>query len=369
MEFDGLCEFLLWDSRGSDLDVRVHDGHIDLSADALGSALARIEQWQPGLGRELQRDLAEHSDRELLRILLAPETNHRIFWPEASDVAEVAGFLADASLAERVLRGDAPSPGRTLWTALGDFGITRDGRVLRAATLPGGGLVDFDSPFATSQRGAIPTSHRGRIVGLLSDALTRIEATSATVHRVVVAFNKSLTAKRTRSRRRSFWSSSPEKYIGRSVLWNPDLASVDLIDLAEALVHESIHTLLDMDERGHLFRRDMSRSWVRDLRLYDGADRTCSPWTGAGLPLPTFLHACFVWFGLLTFWCRAVSGGTFELTRARARVAECLRGFSGMPLLRQLDPYRECIRVDILASIDHLQSSLRRTIDAEGLAG
>jgi HEXXH motif-containing protein len=94
----------------------------------------------------------------------------------------------------------------------------------------------------------------------------------------------------------SFASSSwPDRpgVIGIVNAHRPDLPGERLVD---ALVHESIHSLLYLVEaREPFYLSSVAR------RAYTAR----SPWTGRDLSLHSYVHACFVWFGLWNFWRQA----------------------------------------------------------------
>jgi len=66
--------------------------------------------------------------------------------------------------------------------------------------------------------------------------------------------------------------------------------------IMDSLVHESIHSLLYGIEKSESFY--LATHAPRGFKAR-------SPWTGRDLFLHSYLHACFVWFGLWSFWRRA----------------------------------------------------------------
>ena len=75
-----------------------------------------------------------------------------------------------------------------------------------------------------------------------------------------------------------------------------------------------IHSLLYTVELDEPFILD--REAVENMRIK-------SPWTGAELPVHSFLHACLVWFGLWQFWSLALHNSRFSMDH---RVQEQLQG-------------------------------------------
>src|SRR5260370_18494033 len=94
-----------------------------------------------------------------------------------------------------------------------------------------------------------------------------------------------------------FSTGATTQYVGRTFITNPHVHSVDIVDLAEALVHEGIHALLFMEE--------LQRSWGDIPELRDGVRRVESPWTGNSLSLSSFFQAGFSWYWLADFWALA----------------------------------------------------------------
>ena len=86
-------------------------------------------------------------------------------------------------------------------------------------------------------------------------------------------------------------SSSTISYPGRAILDFPK-RGLTVGEVAEALVHESLHTLL--------YKLEAFYYWVDDD--YGWARKIVSPWTGNELSLHAYSHACFVWYALAGLW-------------------------------------------------------------------
>jgi hypothetical protein len=105
-----------------------------------------------------------------------------------------------------------------------------------------------------------------------------------------------------------------------------DTATIDVAQLAEALVHEATHSFLFMFEEAHerFVGEDLSGEAVR------------SPWTGKTLRLDAYVHACVVWYGLYWLWTEA--GATEEVSpeqRDALRI-KARSGFSDRPVTQGL---------------------------------
>ena len=87
---------------------------------------------------------------------------------------------------------------------------------------------------------------------------------------------------------------------------------------ADALVHEAIHAVV--------YRLEL----IEFLHLDDRASlaqQTTSPWSGRSLTLRSFVHACFVWYGLWHLWQMRPSPGhrTIERRDAAQRASQAIR--------------------------------------------
>ena len=165
--------------------------------------------------------------------------------------------------------------------------------------------LDFGSPYAAAIDLGGPANRPGEprppfedaemamVVERLRLACAAIRRTSPHVLDFATTFNKVLVSQKDPVATRQFTSGSTGQFVGRSFVTNPHLDSVRQVDLAEALVHEGIHSLLYMQER--------TRSWGPAPELEDSIARVVSPWSGNHLSLASFLHACFVWYGLAHF--------------------------------------------------------------------
>lgn len=114
-------------------------------------------------------------------------------------------------------------------------------------------------------------------------------------------------------------SASNRDCIGACLLTNlhrtPDAVHIAV----EGLLHEAIHQ--------RLYRLEAAGGSFCDL---GEAPTFRSPWSGARLPLHSLVHACFVWYGLLTMWAGVADarGPAGEQRHARERAQHCLFGFA-----------------------------------------
>jgi hypothetical protein len=114
-------------------------------------------------------------------------------------------------------------------------------------------------------------------------------------------------------------SASNRAHIGLCLFTNLHLQADGVLVCAEGLVHEAIHQYLYKDERDHGNFCDL-----------DESRRYRSPWSGNRIPLHSFVHASFVWFGLLTLWCQLAQTVTDrnEGSAIAERVGRILFGYT-----------------------------------------
>jgi hypothetical protein len=97
-----------------------------------------------------------------------------------------------------------------------------------------------------------------------------------------------------------FSSGSFQTLPGFSLICNCHLPAVKEPELADAIIHEAIHSIIYQFEA---FGEKL-------LRAPKSTDfQVVSPWTGARLGVESFAQACLVWFGLLHFWKAAADHG------------------------------------------------------------
>jgi HEXXH motif-containing protein len=127
----------------------------------------------------------------------------------------------------------------------------------------------------------------------ISDSLNHIKNVHATPSRMVDKSIYVLGVMNLPERPGECCSSSIGKMIGAAVLGNFHENKWGVGKLADAIIHEAIHNVI--------YKLELESGLHTD---YDAALQASltSPWSGQTLPLESFVHACFVWFGLLNFW-------------------------------------------------------------------
>src|SRR5262249_51245658 len=117
--------------------------------------------------------------------------------------------------------------------------------------------------------------------------------------------------------------------------------------LADALVHESIHSFLFMLEEivGEFVS---APSELEDIRIR-------SPWTGSELRLDSYVHACLVWYGLYWLWSRPFEHELLSEQRRQELRDKARKGFADRPVtkgLAGLEPYMSDYVAPLLHDIE-----------------
>lgn len=183
--------------------------------------------------------------------------------------------------------------------------------------------VDFDSALVFADLrydSSLPSSHypeaaRAELQAILACAADAI----GTVPEALAFVNEHLQRVLIRHADGGATSSSNRDHVGTCVLTNLQDAPDRVLVCVEALVHEATHQ--------SLYRVEREAGNFCDL---DASRRFRSPWSGNRIPLHSLIHASFVYFGLLGFWCRYAQtvSDPAQAARVRDRMARCLFGYA-----------------------------------------
>jgi hypothetical protein len=355
-------DVLTWRENADEL-VDVHRAYVELVSDAFSALLVRLHDRRPPMAATLEQAVVTASDGAFERVLTAPETTFRLLWLDSGADRGVATWMIRAFEAEAALAGAQITAGDPVWTALGDACIGTDGCVRRQPQVPGLMALDFESPLAravdlgspgSKVRPPLTQDEIRTVIARLEASRDGISASSPDLLAFVAGFTKVLVVQRDPADPETFSSGSTGQYVGRSFIANPHLDKVDIVGMAEALVHEAIHSLLYMQER--------RRAWVSDPELRQPVPRVVSPWSGVRLAVRPYLQACFVWYGLLNFWGLALETMALDPGRVRIAMLRALRGFLRGPLLEPIAPYAHAIDEELLLTITVLQQRVEDSL-------
>jgi hypothetical protein len=275
-----------------------------------------------------------------------------------------AEILSYPFIADRLRRTEAAFRHQTVQALADALVETLSGKLLLPTSLrlclPTTGsdlIVDFDTPLQIAKRGEgdpglkpVAQLHRDLIRAKLH------EATEILIHHAVAALHFTgsfiylICIREEVEDRASFSSTSFGCYPGLAMLTNCHIPSVGAYKLADALVHEAIHSALYFFEATK--HPLLTCQPPAHLRLQ-------SPWTGRQLSLDSYVHACFVWFGLAHLWKQMMSS-TDELGEAATFLRKALSGFRLAPISGE-----NCVLLgeicapDTFACLQELENELR----------
>ncbi len=307
------------------------------------------ELWQ------MTRNLSRESQR---RLLLAPQTYHLLQstgCPSSEQVEAMVKFIE----AEKLLSSDGSAGPIDAWTALGDhyFG-GRDGTdsagEVKAPSVHQM-VLDVYSPFCTlhypSPYGTIhkqTEEELGIIVPRIQRSLDQIHSISPLAAQMVEASVQVLALTKTPEKPNLTCSASLRALIGRMSLINVHSDGWTTAKISNGIVHEAIHSMLYKFELAHDFYTD-------DAAAHQIT--TTSPWSGRTLFMHSFVHACFVWFGLWCFW----SQSSQDDECAAAFRNRSVKGFvSGSPFRLLSKEAYECIQPDLRLVIQKMFEYVQR---------
>lgn len=237
------------------------------------------------------------------QLLLAPSLFHCL-WnsKELTQRSRLASFISTEQLRAGFPTLSSPSN----WSAAGDYTIGEDhfNQTEADSSLPpivrsGRLLLDYGSPHALhhyppefGEVSATTGSRHDKLTKLV-DALEAISATSVPAHKNLISHTQSFALVDTPAQPGRAIAMSTCELIGRMSILNLTSDEWTIEKLVNSVVHESIHSLIYKIELIHPLYTTRRDAWRLQVR---------SPWSGRVLYLHSFIHACFVWFGLCNYW-------------------------------------------------------------------
>lgn len=254
------------------------------------------------------------------------------------------------------------------WSSLAERYLVREGDTCteRRQHMMGDQIVvDFDSPWVRAeepssgvQNGAYvayPEADRSVAVEKLSEAFELLEAGVPLAGRLARNFTRVV---KVRYRHDDHCGSEQvPRELGAIRLSNPHRDAVDVLDLADFMLHETTHNYLTCVEN------------ITGV-FADGASfhyRPVSPWSGRPIPVLSFCHAVYVYYSIFHF-CIGLLGKQ-ELSRhheaALEKAKRCASGFLYHTRMSDYLAHQGSIRNDIVAELDLLQAEIRKTYRSE----
>ncbi len=202
---------------------------------------------------------------------------------------------------------------------------------------------------ATIRYGKYSAEEVSIVVDKVRDAFSRVESLSATAAQLIRHFIKVIIPLKVPS---GSGSTSQSRIPGRVLLSGVENASP--AKLASALVHEAMHQLLYVLEWAGQFVIPPVDDEERPARVK-------SLWSGRELELHSFIHACFIWYGLVRFWTLPQASELFDPRDLQLELSRCLSGFRGPNPIDALGPFAGQLRYDVVATARTLHSLLEST--------
>jgi hypothetical protein len=317
------------------------------------SCLDHIGRYDADLFKSMRTTFEELPALGKLRFLMAPETFYRISRLRKEPVDSIS-FLCNALNGEAAFHGlGAMNKGYS--TALGDFycpepphgGANEGGaptEAFRAPLLRDTITIDFDSVNAAAAQEmdvALPeyvqysAAEKSRVCEKLNATFAQIKNVSEAAADLIKEHIKVIVPFKTATAQHG--STSQPHVPGRVLLRGVD--QINLAMIASALVHEAMHQVLYILE------------WAGTFVVEDPdarAVRVKSLWTGRDLALHSYIHACFIWYGLANFFFLAQSSRDFEISQVKRELARSLSGFRDRNPVDQLAPHAGMLRYDVL---------------------
>jgi hypothetical protein len=366
-----LFDVLSW--KDTNAPLQLYRWFLNALTGTLGATLRRLPDALDPRGRSLLEAIQALPDSSFFRILVAPEIYHSVLFEIDKRPEDVASLFSAAMSAERRRLGVEPNGLSPVWSALGDlywpagFDVLPEGRSFRfepdrpfIAPRIGNFLpVDAFSPYARApfapglgEPADFTESELRSVVERLDEAIDLIRTVSPNALGLVMLYAKQLVLRKSVLAEADFGSLSLDEYIGRLTIINPHLERWNRFQLAESIVHESMHSFLYAAE-------------LRGLCLVRREDppsvQVKSPWSGASLDFHSFVHACLVWFGLFYFWRKAELCPDLPQDVVRGFCAETAKGFLGERLTCS-EAARKRMWPDITVLIDRMQDSVRKAV-------
>jgi hypothetical protein len=337
--FTPVIRTLQW--RRTLLSKTEHEGHLNSVRNSYLRELKLANGLPEGSRNAVVSRLRKLSSASQRRLFSAPELFRTLTHSVRNGGSRLLSFIETSLDAEECLEKQK-APRHPVWSARGDWyfpaGFSADGlprrantmwksdEVFRAPMLDEMIAVDYQSPHARAafypnlpRFVAFDPDEVAIVLAKLSRAMRSVRSVSNEAYGFIVTFLNHIVLRKTKSASRCA-SFSTNECIGRAGLMNPQSENYDWVTLANDLLHEATHHFQYILDR----RRSLLPEPAAARRV-----PMVSPWTGNSISLYSFVSACFVWFGLVHFWKRALECDVFPQKRVRDALVLSLAGFLG----------------------------------------
>jgi hypothetical protein len=326
----------------------------------LSAGLSAVAEWSPAVVRQLIGRLTALPPTSVSRIVDAPACWMATMLQPA-DPALLAAMLDRWLTAEEILLDPARRSTQPVWTALGDRRAgDADGDIVQPRTA-GGAVIDWRSHHALDalpEVGGVATSFTPSdaaraVEGVLAGEAI-IDASGPERARLVSSMT-SVVVLRNDLGVAGFNSASTRLATRRPVLRNPHRPEARPPVVADALLHEAVHALVDLLECADPLILDPDGVAGRRLR---------SPWSGADLDVHTFIQACLVWYALVNLWLDALGHRAVPDDVAVEMLTSRSAGFASGPLSGRLRRYESALSPNAVALVDGAQERVNHLLVA-----
>ena len=300
-------------------------------------------------------------------ILLTPEFAGKVLdYPYGNAVNICAFFLQsmDASLAKAAGSFDR-NLYPALWSGEGDFFIRFDPEAQQfrrydAFSIGEDITLDFFSPYCIR----IDNQELGEPEGAIIEEYDYPEAFSLyeklddtfnafhgqPAGHLISHFTRTILLKKLTSNGQTYFSSASNfPWIGRTLLLNAGAASQS--QLADALVHESTHSLL--------YTINVLNKWMPPNSTIRQLGRhIISPWTSRLLDTGNYLQAIFVWYALSNFWQQALEQQTFDQAFGIERIRMIRSGFTKVDIRQLNDSCQLQLKEELMGTIERVRHQI-----------
>jgi len=292
-----LCGVLEWNDNA--FSQAIHGKYYRHLAEKLEPAVAALTVSDPDAGEAAHLLLEALTPAQRLDFISAPHMAATIISPEMFHRSENRNFFLKALGITAGCISDNAAP---LYNQRGEL-------------VPGPNEVPPKDAYRISFGGDLPIPFMDRggnalspvqeddtqhILGKVADAGNLIRSVNQQAYAFSVRHTEVLAFRYESQYPADFSSGSFQSLPGFSLICNCHLPTVSEAELADAIIHEAIHSIIyQFESFGEPLRREGKRT---DFHVV-------SPWTGSTLGVESFAQACLVWFGLLHFWKLACDRG------------------------------------------------------------
>ncbi|HET6976351.1 MAG TPA: HEXXH motif-containing putative peptide modification protein [Pyrinomonadaceae bacterium] len=297
------------------------------------------------------------------RFITAPETFYRIRRLRREPVDSIVSLC-------NFLNGEAAFHGvgsidKDYVTALGDYyyseltdghSMANNGNEDKAIFAPrvAGIPIDFASPNVANAHETdevkvyleFSADERALICENLKEVLRRIKRVSEAAAQLIIQHIKVIIPLKAASAESG--STSQPRFPGRVLLRGVEHGYFGW--LAASLIHEAMHQVLYILEWAGPFT--VGESEVK-------AQKVKSEWTGRDLAPHSYIHACFIWYGVSTFWMRARECDAFKADVCERELEKSMAGFRGENPIDRLAPIAGMVRYDVMRTAATLYERLQ----------